>query len=97
MISSLGTIHLPRLEVGLRGAIHILDRTGHSTVEWSTEDDTKLDPQYVEKEFQRLVDGGHLAFAEVETSPGKKENVQIKQFDPEQHEKVTMVPPFVGG
>jgi hypothetical protein len=57
-----------------------------------------LSREYVMEEFDRLVRERHLAF--VDTSEGGKksaEQINPKEFDPEVHTRVTMVPPFVGG
>lgn len=82
----------------MKGEMRVLDSSGHSTLTWDTEvSDGPLDPEVVEAEFNRLVAEGHLAFATVETDAGAKENVQIRTFDPAEHQQVTMVPQFVGG
>lgn len=79
----------------MKGSLHVLDRTGHTTIEWDTEQRGRLDPQYAEKEFQRLVNQGWLG---VGTTPGQ-EHVQVKEggFDPKAYERVTMRPPMMGG
>lgn len=77
----------------MQGTMNILNDTGHTTIAWDTEvSDGSLDPQFVQKEFDRLVKGGHMAIAESPT--GEKE--LIRQFDPSAKE-ITVTVPYAGG
>lgn len=82
----------------MRGKLNILDQSGDTVLEWSTEkadqDDGALDPEYVKTEFDRLVSEGHLMF---NTDEETGESEQIKRFDPKVHTWVTASPQFVGG
>lgn len=77
----------------MRGELRILDRSGHTTIDFDTEvDNGPLDPEVAKKEFDRLVSEGHLGFGT--TKEGKSE--QLKKFD-SSFPIVTISPPFVGG
>lgn len=80
--------------VSLEGVVNVLDSSGDTTLEWSAEQDNKLDPDYVKGEFDRLIAEGHLAF---NTDTVTHESEQIKTFDPKVHHWVTVAPLFVGG
>lgn len=86
----------------MKGSMEILDRSGHTTLEWDTEKQTKnrdpsngpLDPEFVAAEFDRLVSQGWLG---VSTDPETKEKSKISRLRPSVHEQVTMIPPMAGG
>ena len=73
------------------GQLLIIDRTGHTPVEWDT-----ADPESVEKvvkEFNERVNRyGARAF-----DTTKKPGEPIEVFDPEAQSEVTIVPQFAGG
>lgn len=79
----------------MKGQLHVLDRSGHTTTLWDTDakPGTPLDPAYAEKEFARLVTGGHLAVGTTKD----KTHEQIKQFDPHEFPLVTITPQIAGG
>ncbi len=78
----------------MTGQLTIQNRTGHTTIEWDTEDkDGPLDPSIAEQAFNQMVKNGAFAFAE--TVSGTRE--QVKEFDPETQAKVTIAPRIAGG
>lgn len=84
----------------MTGQIVMLNNTGHAVKTWDTADTATVDA--ARDLFHDLTrNQAHMAFAtiaEVDTKTGEttKVRTQIRDFDPEV-EKITMVPPMVGG
>lgn len=77
----------------MTGELCILNRSGHKAVPWDTEvNDGPLDPAVANAEFDRLVAQGHMGFG---TKDGESE--QIRTFQPETYDKITVTPAFAGG
>lgn len=68
----------------------ILDRTGHSTVEWSVDDE--IETEFAAKKFADLAGHGYLGTKV--NGPGEYE--AIDKFDKEATE-ILMMPQFQGG
>jgi hypothetical protein len=72
--------------------MHVLDRTGHSTVTWDPE--KPIEVEVAKSMFKRLIEQGYNAFRVGEGIAIQGE--RIKEFDP-QAGKIMMVPQLVGG
>lgn len=72
------------------GRMRIMDRTGHTTMEWTVGDRTQ---EEVDREFKRMVLQGYSAF---KIDPESKQGTMLKGFDPEAEEIILAVP-LVGG
>ena len=73
------------------GAMHFLNHTGHSTLEWDIADEASL--IVAAAEFESLVKTGHVAFAREDK---KQETQRIDTFDPAADE-ILWLRPLQGG
>lgn len=64
-----------------------MDATGHTAIKWG--DRTAITPEEAEREFNRLVQEGHLAY-------NAETREQTRSFDPSVREYV-FTPGFAGG
>ena len=74
----------------MTGRLKVMDRTGHTSVEWST--DLRDTVEEANRRFNELLAGGYTAFVMEDTTTGH----QITTFD-EEAETVILVPRMVGG
>jgi hypothetical protein len=84
----------------MKGTMRVMDRSGDTPTIWDTDPATRAEgevaPDYVEREFDRLVNGGHLAFT-VDEDFKTGDQIKAGEFDPEVHERVLVTPAFIGG
>jgi hypothetical protein len=82
----------------MKGKMRVMNHSGDTATLWDTDPETReegeLSTEQVEKEFDRLVREGHLAFTVDEKT---KRGAQVEKFDPNQQPEILMVPAFVGG
>lgn len=74
----------------MTGKLHVMNRNGHTTVEWSTDLQETVDA--ANAAFNRLLDEGYTAYAMTDTTRGEK----IGAFDAELA-TIMLVPRMVGG
>jgi len=74
----------------MQGAMHFLDATGHTTVEWDTEVPESV--EVAEEGFRRALADGQMAT--VETPRGRE---QVREFDPKTTTEITFIPAMAGG
>lgn len=75
------------------GQLVIIDRTGHTTVEYDTETGEGVEEAI--RQFNEQVERyGARAF---DTSKKPGEPISTKGFKPEEYSEVTVVPPMAGG
>jgi hypothetical protein len=74
----------------MTGELKVLNRTGHTTVEWST--DLRDTVEEANRRFNELLAQGYTAFAMEDGTSGR----HITAFD-ETAETVILVPRMVGG
>lgn len=83
----------------MAGKMKIVDRTGHTTLEWPDTDapveDGQLSQAEVNSRFDELVQANFVAFKKEAPDKGF-EMARGEGFDPEAHEYL-MVPPMAGG
>jgi len=72
------------------GTLKVMDRTGHTTVEWSTDLRDTVDA--ANRRFNELLENGYTAYVMEDRTTGR----QIREFD-ENAETVLLVPRMVGG
>lgn len=74
----------------MRGTLKVMDRHGHTTVEWST--DLRETVEAANRRFDELLQQGYTAYVMEDRTTGQ----QIGAFD-ENAETVLLVPRMVGG
>ena len=74
----------------MTGTLKIMDRTGHTTVEWCTDLQETVD--VANRRFNELLAEGYSAFVMYDATSGEK----VAEFDQEAS-TILMVPRMVGG
>ncbi|GAC1642852.1 MAG: hypothetical protein NVS4B2_32500 [Chloroflexota bacterium] len=74
----------------MTGKLSILDRTGHTSVRWSTDLQETVDA--ANTKFNEMLAQGYTAFAMQDTTSGE----QMSQFNPEVS-SIVLIPRMVGG
>jgi hypothetical protein len=74
----------------MTGKLRILDRTGHTTIRWSTDLQETVDA--ANQRFNELIAQGYTAFVMTDTAHGE----MTTTFDP-QAETTLVIPRMVGG
>jgi hypothetical protein len=84
----------------MKGKMRVMNHSGDTATLWDTDPETReegeLSTEQVEKEFDRLVREGHLAFT-VDEDFKTGDQIKAGEFDPEVHERVLVTPAFIGG
>ena len=81
---------IDRQESIMKGTLKIMDRTGHTTVGWST--DLQETVEAANQRFNDMLKEGYTAFRLQDTKTGE----QIAEFDVSA-ESILMIPRLVGG
>jgi hypothetical protein len=77
------------------GKMHIADSTGHSTLEWSSEDKEAI--KAASKAFEeKIASGGYFA-AEYNGDSSQPENGKIVRAFNENAQEIKLLPKLVGG
>lgn len=85
------------------GQMVVLNRTGHALAVWDDPKAATKNPEatHTVDEARDLFNeltgkNAHLAFTTIATGTGKSVREQVRSFDPSA-EKITLIPPMVGG
>jgi hypothetical protein len=76
---------------GTVGTLHIMDRTGHTSITWDPSNEFEVG--MAKDAFNRAVKGGYQAF---NVDEDDERGSRLTKFDP-QAGKIMMVPQLVGG